>query len=95
MEEQVRASFNQIKELVNRVARETGSDLLVHRIRRKKAITFEIVPKGSPYGPRLRLSEDQLRNPVFVQQTLEVKGITLKQDVVALQESMKTWEPDD
>ena len=92
MQEQVRAAFNQIKQLVNRVATETDSEVQIHRIRRKKAITFEIVPKGSPYGPRLRLSEDQLRNPVFVQQVLEVQGVNLRKDVETIQEKMKNWE---
>ena len=92
MNDQTKQAFHQIRQLVNRVARETGSEVLIQRIRRKQAITFEVVPEGSPYGPRLRFSEAQLRNPVFVQQVLEVQGVNLRNDVEKIQDDMQHWD---
>ena len=92
MQEQVKEAFKQIKQLVERVGKETGSDVLVNRIRRKQAITFEIVPVGSPYGPYLRVTESQMRNPVFIQNLLETQAISLRESVEQIQENMKGWE---
>ena len=92
MHEQVKEAFNQLKALVNRVAAETGSDVVMSRIRRKQAFTFEIVPNGSPYGPRIRVSERQLMNPVYVQNLIETQAVKLRGDIDQLKEDMLSWE---
>lgn len=92
MREQVKEAFNQLKALVNRVADETGSDVVMSRIRRKSAFTFEVIPNGSPYGPRIRVNEQQLMNPVYVQNLIETQAVKLRLDIDQLKENMLSWE---
>ena len=95
MSETHKESFMQIKQLVDRIAHETGCDTAIQRIRRKQATTYELIPNGSPYGPRLRITDTQMRNPAYIQNLIETEGVKLRDQIETLQEQMKSWSDED
>ena len=63
-------SFQRVREFCQGIAEKTDCDLTISRYR-GKATYFEISPKGSSYGARVRISDIQSRDSDYINYVLE------------------------
>lgn len=87
-----RNGFLAMREALQEVADELGCGLKINRHQRSRAITMELIPSGSPYGPRVRMADADLKSGFYDRATVEKTAANLKDRIKGHKELMKDWE---